>query len=114
LPVRSLFRWILSVLRGTLCFVVGVIRRALSALFQLMRLGLGIVVGAIVAPIAVYLLMMILGVVQSLCWGPGSNDACLVSTLAHLYVLMFVSWIPGGIIGLIVVVRCELAREKAE
>ena len=109
-----LVRWILSVLRGLLCWVLGIMRRTVAALFQLVRLGLGIVVGAIVAPIAVYLLMMIVGVVQHFCWGPGPDDACLVSTLAHLYIVMFVSWIPGGIVGLIVVVRCEIARDKAE
>ncbi len=44
--------------------------RLLRDLGALLLLLFGAIAGAILAPIAVYALMAILGVAQSLCWGP--------------------------------------------
>ena len=77
------------------------------------RLLVGTIAGAVLAPAAVMALMMFLGVVQGLCWGPGENDSCLVSVLAPLYILMFVVWIPGAFVGFVVALRWGRARRRA-
>ncbi len=88
--------------------------RLLRDLGALLLLLFGAIAGAILAPIAVYALMAILGVAQSLCWGPTDSaaDSCLVGTLAGLYVFMFLSWIPGAFVGFLLALRWVRARRR--
>jgi hypothetical protein len=76
------------------------------------RVLLATLAGAILAPVVVVLLMLALGVVQSYCWGPGEDDACLVGTQAVLYILTFVAWIPGAFVGLVVGLSWHARRRQ--
>jgi hypothetical protein len=79
---------------------------------SILRIVLTTLAGAMLAPAAVLVLFFTLGVVQRFCWGPGENDSCLVLPLAVLYLVFFVSWIPGALIGFVAGVICSLGRRQ--
>jgi hypothetical protein len=79
---------------------------------SVLRIFLTTLAGAILAPVIVLVLSSILGVIQKFCWGPGENYSCLVWPLAVLFVLFFISWIPGALIGFFVGVVCSLSRRQ--